>query len=106
MALPHIFHEVKFLSPDVKTSNIKGNKGYITTLVTGGRTIDISLQDKVSSGISTETSTRRIRVQGTRDVRQLSRSVTHVGIEEDIYAIKNRMEDVEPTYIDFLLEGL
>ena len=101
--LETLFHQVKF---EYATSGgTIGNKTYATQLTTGGRTLSLTVQERMDFGIALDGNVRRIRVRATKDIRQLPKRVTHVSIGTDRFGILQQLPDTVNGYVDFFLES-
>ena len=103
MALARNFEDVVFQSR--VQSSTPGVREYEDTLSTGGRIIGFTVDEQVALGISFESDIVRLRVAGTRDVRELPDTVTNAIVGETTYSITRRVGDVKPGFIDFYLEA-
>ena len=102
MALARNFEPVTFRSriPSTTSSVPKYEDG----LQTGGRIIGFTVDEQVSLGITFDTDIVRLRVAGTKDVRELDDNVTNVRVGTKDYSITRIVGDVKPGFIDFYLD--
>ena len=100
MALARNFEDVTFLK------KLGEDGGYEDGLQTRGRIIGLTVDEQVSMGLTWKEDIVRLRVTGTRDVRELPMDFTSsVRVGTKFYEISRSIGDVKPGFIDFYLTG-